>query len=43
LRRRVAEDEVEGGAKPTPQNAFKIKLVERTLATVLTEAKGAQA
>jgi xanthine dehydrogenase YagS FAD-binding subunit len=31
------------GAKPTPQNAFKIKLVERTLAAVLAEAKGAQA
>lgn len=31
------------GAKPTPQNAFKLKLVERTLAAVLAEAKGAQA
>jgi xanthine dehydrogenase YagS FAD-binding subunit len=29
-------------AKPTPQNAFKIKLVERALAAVLVEAKGAQ-
>lgn len=28
-------------AKPTPMNAFKIKLVERTLAAVLAEAKGA--
>jgi xanthine dehydrogenase YagS FAD-binding subunit len=27
------------GAKPTEQNAFKIKLVERTLASVLLEAK----
>jgi xanthine dehydrogenase YagS FAD-binding subunit len=27
-------------AKPTPGNAFKIKLVERTLAAVLAEAKG---
>lgn len=29
------------GAKTTPENAFKIKLVERTLASVLAEAKGA--
>lgn len=29
-------------AKPTPENAFKIKLVERVLASVLAEAKGAQ-
>ncbi|MES2919955.1 MAG: xanthine dehydrogenase family protein subunit M [Verrucomicrobiota bacterium] len=29
------------GAKPTPENAFKLKLVERTLASVLMEAKGA--
>jgi xanthine dehydrogenase YagS FAD-binding subunit len=28
-----------GGAKPTPQNAFKLTLVERTLAAVLTQAK----
>jgi xanthine dehydrogenase YagS FAD-binding subunit len=28
-------------AKPTPGNAFKLKLVERTLAAVLEEAKGA--
>jgi xanthine dehydrogenase YagS FAD-binding subunit len=28
-------------AKPAPGNAFKIKLVERTLAAVLAEAKGA--
>jgi xanthine dehydrogenase YagS FAD-binding subunit len=27
-------------AKPTPDNAFKLKLVERTLASVLAEAKG---
>jgi len=27
------------GAKPTPENAFKLKLVERTLGAVLTEAK----
>lgn len=31
------------GAKPTPENAFKLKLVERTLAAVMVEAKGAQA
>jgi xanthine dehydrogenase YagS FAD-binding subunit len=29
------------GAKPTPENAFKLKLVERALASVLAEAKGA--
>ena len=29
------------GAKPTPENAFKLKLVERALAAVLAEAKGA--
>ena len=28
------------GAKPTEANAFKVTLVERTLAAVLTEAKG---
>ena len=28
------------GAKPTPDNAFKLPLVERTLAAVLTQAKG---
>ena len=28
------------GAKPTRDNAFKLALVERTLAAVLTEAKG---
>ena len=28
-------------AKPTDGNAFKLKLVERTLAAVLAEAKGA--
>jgi xanthine dehydrogenase YagS FAD-binding subunit len=28
------------GARPTPDNAFKLALVERTLAAVLTEAKG---
>jgi xanthine dehydrogenase YagS FAD-binding subunit len=27
-------------AKTTPENAFKLKLVERTLASVLAEAKG---
>lgn len=31
------------GAKPTDDNAFKVKLVERTLAAVLSEAKAAQA
>jgi xanthine dehydrogenase YagS FAD-binding subunit len=29
------------GARPTPENAFKLKLVERALASVLAEAKGA--
>ena len=29
------------GAKPTEENAFKLKLVERTLGAVLSEAKGA--
>ena len=28
------------GAKPTSENAFKMPLVERTLAAVLAEAKG---
>jgi xanthine dehydrogenase YagS FAD-binding subunit len=28
------------GASPTPDNAFKLKLVERTLASVLAEARG---
>jgi len=32
--------ELLAGAKPTEQNSFKISLVERTLASVLTEAKG---
>lgn len=30
------------GARPTQENAFKLKLVERTLAAVLAEAKGAR-
>jgi xanthine dehydrogenase YagS FAD-binding subunit len=30
------------GAKPTEQNAFKIKLVERVLAAVLVDAKEAR-
>jgi xanthine dehydrogenase YagS FAD-binding subunit len=30
------------GAKPTPDNAFKLKLVERTLSAVLEEAKTSQ-
>ena len=29
------------GAKPTDENAFKLKLVERTLGAVLAQAKGA--
>ncbi|MEO6005069.1 MAG: xanthine dehydrogenase family protein subunit M [Opitutus sp.] len=29
------------GARPTPENAFKVKLVERALAAVIAEAKGA--
>ena len=28
------------GARTTHENAFKLRLVERTLAAVLTEAKG---
>ena len=28
------------GARPTQDNAFKVKLVERTLASVLAQAKG---
>jgi xanthine dehydrogenase YagS FAD-binding subunit len=31
------------GARPTEENAFKLKLVERVLAAVLAEAKGARA
>jgi xanthine dehydrogenase YagS FAD-binding subunit len=30
------------GARPTEQNAFKLKLVERTVAAVLAEARGSQ-
>jgi xanthine dehydrogenase YagS FAD-binding subunit len=30
------------GAKPTEDNKFKLKLVERTLGTVLAEAKEAK-
>ncbi|MDB6025033.1 MAG: xanthine dehydrogenase family protein subunit [Verrucomicrobiales bacterium] len=30
------------GARPTPENAFKLRLVERIVASVLAEAKGAQ-
>jgi xanthine dehydrogenase YagS FAD-binding subunit len=30
------------GAKPTTENAYKIKLVERALGYVLAEAKGAK-
>jgi xanthine dehydrogenase YagS FAD-binding subunit len=33
-------DQLLGGAKPTDQNAFKIPLAQRTLASVLAEAKG---
>jgi xanthine dehydrogenase YagS FAD-binding subunit len=29
------------GARPTDENAFKLKLVERTLGAVLAQAKGA--
>lgn len=39
--RAVAEKLLEG-ARPTKENAFKLKLVERTLAAVLAEAKGAR-
>jgi xanthine dehydrogenase YagS FAD-binding subunit len=37
---RATCSEIFAGAKPTPDNAFKLKLVERTLASVLDEAKG---
>ena len=38
---RAAAEILLADAKPTPENAFKLKLVERTLASVLAEAKGA--
>ncbi len=37
---RAVTDEVFAGAKPTGENAFKLKLAERTLAGILAEAKG---
>jgi xanthine dehydrogenase YagS FAD-binding subunit len=37
---RPATSQLLAGAKPTDQNAFKVSLVERTLASVLAEAKG---
>jgi xanthine dehydrogenase YagS FAD-binding subunit len=37
---RAATSQLLAGAKPTDQNAFKVSLVERTLASVLAEAKG---
>jgi xanthine dehydrogenase YagS FAD-binding subunit len=37
---RAATARLLSDAKPTRENAFKLKLVERTLAAVLTEAKG---
>ncbi|ULK99726.1 xanthine dehydrogenase family protein subunit M [Bradyrhizobium sp. I71] len=37
---RTVTSELLAGANPTAQNAFKVSLVERTLASVLAEAKG---
>jgi xanthine dehydrogenase YagS FAD-binding subunit len=37
---RLATSQLLAGAKPTDQNAFKVSLVERTLSSVLAEAKG---
>ena len=37
---RAVTDQVFAGAKPTGENAFKLKLAERTLAGILAEAKG---
>jgi xanthine dehydrogenase YagS FAD-binding subunit len=37
---RAVTSQLLAGAKPTDQNAFKVSLVERTLASVLAEAKG---
>jgi xanthine dehydrogenase YagS FAD-binding subunit len=36
---KVVTSQLLAGAKPTPENAFKINLVQRTLAAVLAEAK----
>lgn len=37
---KAAAEKLLSDAKPTPENAFKVQLVERTLASSLTEAKG---
>ena len=37
---KAVTEQLLAGARPTPQNAFKLPLVERTLASVLTEARG---
>ena len=37
---KAVAEQLLAGARPTPQNAFKLPLVERTLASVLAEAKG---
>lgn len=37
---KVVTAQLLAGAKPTPENAFKLPLVERTLGSVLAEAKG---
>ena len=39
---KIMTERILAGATPTAENAFKIKLVERALAAVLAEAKGAQ-
>jgi xanthine dehydrogenase YagS FAD-binding subunit len=36
---KAVADQLLAGAKPTPDNAFKIPLVQRTLAAVLAQAK----
>ena len=37
---KAATEQVLAGARTTHDNAFKLRLVERTLASVLAEAKG---
>jgi xanthine dehydrogenase YagS FAD-binding subunit len=39
---KAVSEQLLADAKPTAENAFKLKLVERTLGAVLAEAKGAQ-
>ena len=37
---KAVTEQLLAGARPTPENAFKLPLVERTLASVLAEARG---